>query len=716
MTQSASSWAPAVAVMRAGKLFTTFAEQFRSQNISNHFIFLEKFQVAHRHGCCFLFPSKEPRMSNTMQHRRQHTALSAPRRLVVTLLMLLITAPSIASAQLITGAERPGLELRGFRPAVDSKGLFSLNGSRLLPHLDISFGLILDYSYGLLRLDDAFDLDSSLIEHGIWGTLHFNLGLFNVAVVGVQLPVGLNFGRTLGDAQSRWGGDLDRDALEEGWQSSMVGDVSLHAKFRILRGDRYPVGVAAVTQVQFMSGDAEGLLGDPGRYGLTAISGQLVVDRAVSSRFGWTVNLGYRFVLGEGPTFELPNGESFTYDDQLTFGVGARLEVARDRLDLIGELTGNTPISNFFNWSSGGLPIEASLGLRIFVERNSYLYLGAGSGIFTPGYSAPAVRVFAAWIFEPSIGDRDGDGIKDDVDECPDDPEDLDDFLDVDGCPDPDNDRDGILDVDDECPFIPEDRDGEEDEDGCPEGDEGDIDGDGILDSVDECPDDPEDIDQFEDANGCPDSDNDSDGILDVDDLCPNDPEDDDDFDDEDGCPDPDNDADRILDVDDACPAEPEVYNGLFDDDGCPDENDVILETGSIRILKQVHFQRDSARIRRNSLPILDAVAATLRGNPQIRLVEVQGHADERASDEYNIQLTRDRAAAVMEYLVTTGGIDRDRLRSAGYGERCPLDDGHNDAAWALNRRVEFKILRTIEGPTGVQVTCEAGRELMPED
>ena len=65
--------------------------------------------------------------------------------------------------------------------------------------------------------------------------------------------------------------------------------------------------------------------------------------------------------------------------------------------------------------------------------------------------------------------DRDGDGLKDDVDKCPDDPEDKDGFEDDDGCPDPDNDHDRILDKDDKCPNEPETYNGFEDEDGCPD-------------------------------------------------------------------------------------------------------------------------------------------------------------------------------------------------------------------------------------------------------
>lgn len=82
-------------------------------------------------------------------------------------------------------------------------------------------------------------------------------------------------------------------------------------------------------------------------------------------------------------------------------------------------------------------------------------------------------------------GDRDGDGIKDDDDQCPDDPEDFDGFQDEDGCRDPDNDQDGILDVEDKCPNEPEDKDAFEDEDGCPDGDN---DGDGVPDAADACP------------------------------------------------------------------------------------------------------------------------------------------------------------------------------------------------------------------------------------
>ncbi|MCB9632366.1 MAG: OmpA family protein [Sandaracinus sp.] len=98
--------------------------------------------------------------------------------------------------------------------------------------------------------------------------------------------------------------------------------------------------------------------------------------------------------------------------------------------------------------------------------------------------------------------DRDGDGIADSDDACPDEPEDFDEFEDTDGCPDLDDDRDGILDVSDACRLEPEDVDGFADEDGCPDPDN---DEDGILDRDDACPNEPEVVNGVDDQDGCPD-------------------------------------------------------------------------------------------------------------------------------------------------------------------------------------------------------------------
>jgi OmpA-OmpF porin, OOP family len=169
------------------------------------------------------------------------------------------------------------------------------------------------------------------------------------------------------------------------------------------------------------------------------------------------------------------------------------------------------------------------------------------------------------------VFDRDGDGLQDNADGCPLEPEDVDGFSDADGCPDTDNDQDGLLDVNDGCPDEPEDKDGYADEDGCVDADN---DGDGIADGADTCPAVAEDKDGFEDGDGCLEEDNDKDGLADGSDQCPNDAEDMDGFNDKDGCPESDNDGDGIADASDQCPIQPEDMNGFRDDDGCPDARD----------------------------------------------------------------------------------------------------------------------------------------------
>jgi outer membrane protein OmpA-like peptidoglycan-associated protein len=95
---------------------------------------------------------------------------------------------------------------------------------------------------------------------------------------------------------------------------------------------------------------------------------------------------------------------------------------------------------------------------------------GPGIGII-PGYGMPLVRAFVGIRYRPTSHDRDHDGIADDRDQCPNDPEDPDHFEDLDGCPEegPDSDSDGIPDYKDQCPDQKETINGIQDEDGCPD-------------------------------------------------------------------------------------------------------------------------------------------------------------------------------------------------------------------------------------------------------
>jgi OmpA-OmpF porin, OOP family len=633
-----------------------------------------------------------------------------------------------AGAQVRTHANGDGMDTHLFRPAVDSKGFLSVNGSDILGHGNVSFGMVLDYGTHLMRTRSSADpIDAAtgqpcvdekctvlagsdgsgvpaLVQNSFQGTFAFNYGLFNRAVVGLSLPV-----VTLaGDPAYQIG---PTGATYNSWRldQQSFSTLALHGKVRLTRVDRGP-GIALLAQVGFpVSGAPRELGADPGLWYWP----QIVLEQRMGATqwFKIGVNVGYRGHTGKNPSFgDSPNGlpqlaeGHLEYGNTPTMGVGLALR-ALDALDIVAETYG-TYLMGGDSDEAQKLSQEFIGGIKLFIDKNSFLTVGGGSRAFSTGFEAANVRLVLGFVYEPSIGDRDGDGYKDDVDKCPDEPEDFDGFEDQDGCPDPDNDQDGILDVDDRCPNIAEDRDGDHDEDGCPEGKpDGDRDGDGIPDSKDKCPDVPEDKDGFEDLDGCPEADNDKDGIPDSSDSCPDDAEDRDKFEDQDGCPDPDNDKDQIPDVKDKCPNDPETYNGYQDQDGCPDKGKVIVEGNEILILEKVQFETNSARILPQSNEILDAVAATLKGHPEFTAVEIAGHADERASDEHNLKLTKARAASVMDAL-RSRGISSSRLVSQGYGEWCPLDNATNPVAWEKNRRVEFKVVKTEDGPTGVSRGC----------
>ncbi|MDP2314370.1 MAG: OmpA family protein [Pseudomonadota bacterium] len=251
----------------------------------------------------------------------------------------------------------------------------------------------------------------------------------------------------------------------------------------------------------------------------------------------------------------------------------------------------------------------------------------------------------------------------------------------------PDKDKDGIKNKYDDCPEDPEDFDEFEDDDGCPEEDN---DKDGVRDARDDCPNDPEDRDDFEDGDGCPEPDNDGDGIRDKKDRCPDVAEDEDGFEDGDGCPERDNDEDGIPDKRDKCPEDPETRNNFEDKDGCPDEIPVEV-TRFTGVIRGITFETNKAVIRTTSQGTLLDALDVLEEFPDVRL-EVQGHTDDVGNDQLNLELSQARADAVIQWFFDYG-VAPDRLRAVGYGETVPLSDNGTDAGRAENRRVEFRLL-----------------------
>jgi OOP family OmpA-OmpF porin len=239
------------------------------------------------------------------------------------------------------------------------------------------------------------------------------------------------------------------------------------------------------------------------------------------------------------------------------------------------------------------------------------------------------------------IGDSDGDGVRDDRDDCPNTPDGV--SVTSNGCR-IDSDGDRVWDEDDECADTP--RGARVDAAGC----RLDSDGDGVYDEDDRCANTPAGTEV--DARGCPvPVDSDGDGVYDDDDRCANTP--------------------RGTQVDAR---------------GCP----VLFEAeGTALVLEGVTFETSSANLAGESRAILDRVAESLRANPEVR-VRVEGHTDNTGSRAFNVQLSQQRAESVVAYLVSQG-VSAGQLEARGVGPDEPIADNGTREGRARNRRVELE-------------------------
>ncbi len=170
-----------------------------------------------------------------------------------------------------------------------------------------------------------------------------------------------------------------------------------------------------------------------------------------------------------------------------------------------------------------------------------------------------------------------------------------------------------------------------------------DSDGDGVADKLDKCPNTEAGIKV--DGSGCP---------LDVD-------------------------ADGIPDSKDACPTE----KGTVELNGCP------AMSGTGEIMDAIQFEFNSSVLRTSAYPTLDKLSADLRANSSMR-VQLDGHASAEGTDEYNMNLSRDRANSVKTYLVNSG-VAASRISTTAYGERRPVASNATEEGRSRNRRVEFR-------------------------
>ena len=126
------------------------------------------------------------------------------------------------------------------------------------------------------------------------------------------------------------------------------------------------------------------------------------------------------------------------------------------------------------------------------------------------------------------------------------------------------------------------------------------------------------------------------------------------------------------------------VTESAIDDEGMGG-----VTTAAVSGLNRVHFDFDQYNLTAEAQETLVANANYMKENPDVK-VRIEGYCDERGSDEYNLALGQRRALAAKNYLVSLG-VAADRLSVISYGEELPLDASGTEAAYALNRRAEFK-------------------------
>jgi len=419
--------------------------------------------------------------------------------------------------------------------------------------------------------------------------------------------------------------------------------------------------------------------------------------------------LGLAHAVGTPQQSEYAFGAAAAVAGELTFGkvVGVQAE-----LSFLGLADGDPPSNPAIANHGAGFDFGAMAGVRLhpFARRAvAGLWLDGNGGLAVTGGAARATMdahvgydfrvgqgrldlgpfVGYAQIFQP------GDALR------PDDAHVVFGGLHVAlGAPPPpppppprtDRDGDGIFDDEDACPDVPGIRTSDPKTNGCPRTDR---DGDGIFDDEDACPDVPGIPTADPKTNGCPRPDRDHDGVFDDEDACPDvpgvrtaDPK-------TNGCPRTDRDNDTVFDDEDACPDVPGVRTADPKTNGCPAAGDQVRLVGDKIVLDDIiHFETDSPRIRHPSWAICKKVANFILANPDVLEIDIEGHADATGTTAHNLVLSRNRAEAVKR-LVVQYGVDPKRITTHAYGESRPKVPGHAEEQLKQNRRVEFTVTRS---------------------
>ena len=330
-----------------------------------------------------------------------------------------------------------------------------------------------------------------------------------------------------------------------------------------------------------------------------------------------------------------------------------------------------------------GINFDLGLGGKYYMSPSTALYVDAGyiNGIEVTR-ATKQVRdnfVKATIGLEYDFGrakDSDMDGVSDKKDKCPNTPTGV--AVDVNGCP-IDTDGDGVADYIDDCPTVA----GLTSLKGCP-----DTDGDVIADKDDKCPDTPKGVKV--DAKGCP-IDSDGDGVADYLDKCPDTPKgakvDDK------GCL-IDSDDDGVADYMDQCPNTPK--GAKVDAKGCPivEKTEAETEAENLKI-EPVYFDTNKATISAKEKVKIDRLVKLLKENSNYIVRVTAGYTDAQGSDAYNLNLSKNRVNAVVKAILSSK-INKNRIDlQKGLGEADPAATNETPEGRALNRRVEFEIVKS---------------------
>jgi outer membrane protein OmpA-like peptidoglycan-associated protein len=362
-----------------------------------------------------------------------------------------LTLPQIA---LPDNPAQRGFDPDPSRPSALAHGAFAVETAAPAERGTAQAALLLDYAHGLLSITSGDARVGYLLRDRL--TLHA-LGSYALGPVeiGADLPFALVQGSDCSFPNASCGIPAG-SALAAPVAATALGDLRLLGKAPLLQG--VPLDVAAALEVRFPTGDKQAFLSDG-----WAAQPQVLAGRGVGP-VRVDASLGYLF-RGSGQYLQL------VARDALTYGLGASLPLPRvGRLatwSAIADVAGQWPRGLDFGSDRYRAPLSVRAGVRARLWRDLTADLGAGTGVAwfgNAGYGRESFRVFAGLRWErilpsaPAEPDRDGDGVPDSLDRCPDDPGPAE----LDGCPD--RDGDGIPDIDDKCPDVP----GLAKYDGCP--------------------------------------------------------------------------------------------------------------------------------------------------------------------------------------------------------------------------------------------------------